>query len=149
MASGKKIAIGLAGLALLSYCGYEWYKIYSEAKSLPSPATPGNVPQGTPPATNTNTAVKPADKEVKKEISADEVLKSGEAGILNKILFGKADGSGIYDTTFHKVGVTKKGQELGKAFKADKASNGTYNLKYQDKDGNYRIVNSASVNVKV
>lgn len=149
MASQKRIIMGFIGLGLAGFCGYQLYRIYSEGADTPqtktpeAPKGPGVESKSTP---NTTSATKPNTPPV--EIPASEALKDGEKGILNKMLIAKTNGSGIYDTTLHKVGTTKAGTELGKAFKADVTGNGSYNIKYQDKDGNFRIVNSVSVNAK-
>lgn len=147
--------------------GYVWYR---HKKNLPvaiptsdlpviptaesyTPAPSIVAPNATVvPQNNAGTSNKPnivnATTPVVPTVTADFLLNSkGENAIIKKILFAKSNSAGIYDTTLKKVGITKAGQQLGQAFKAIKQSNGTYMIKYTDAAGNFRIVNSASVNV--
>src|SRR5688572_19947298 len=143
---GKRLTYGVLGVGLLIGAYFIWKKGEADVEATKSEPTPGvpNVPAKpvTPPSKDGKTTTIPESKTV----SADELLKQGEKAILNKTLVAKADGLGIYDTVLKKVGSTKKGVELGKAFKANPTSNGSYNIKYTDADGQYRIVNSVSVN---
>lgn len=142
----RRLIYGALGISLLVGAYFLWKHSEKEtalanAVPSPSPNTPAAKPENKPAAT-VNTSPAPAAKTV----SADEALKNGEKGILNKVLIAKNDVGGIYDTTLKKVGTTKAGETLGKAFKANITSNGSYNIKYTDVNNEYRIVNSASVN---
>jgi len=145
----KKLIYGALGLGLLSYAAYGWYKLYKDGgfnlaskpdENTPVPATTAATPTNSQPTTQANTTPT-------KEISADEALKKGPTAVNGKILVAKNDAVTIYDTTLKPVSKMVKGAKLGKAFIANKLTNGSYNIKYQDDKGNYRIVNSVAVNV--
>lgn len=147
----KKLVYGAIGLGLLTYAGYGWYQLYKSGgfnltattdskESLPNVTanTTSSTTAPTTPTTPTNTPT---------QISADEALKKGPTAVNGKTLIAKNDAGTIYDTTLKPVSKMTKGMKLGKAFIANKLSNGSYNIKYQDDKGNYRIVNSIAVNI--
>ncbi|MES2287553.1 MAG: hypothetical protein V4547_17800 [Bacteroidota bacterium] len=145
----KRLVYGVLGVGLLTYAGYGWYQLYKSGGFNLAKKPDENKPvPSTTPATQTNSQpTKPATATPTNEISADEAFKKGPTAVNGKMLIAKNDAGTIYDTTLKPVGKMIKGMKLGKAFIANKLTNGSYNIKYQDDKGNYRIVNSVSVNV--
>lgn len=164
----KKAIIILIGLGLLAGSTSWLYKEKKKSEPKKPDAEPETEKQEEKPVENTSAqspkqAAPPVKKAVKKvlstapnaapitkpkPVSADALLQSkGENAIYNKLLIAKNTGAGIYDTTNKKVSTTNAGEQLGKAYKAERTSAGNWLIKYQDWAGSYRMVVSSSVNV--
>lgn len=140
-AVGAVLCLAAAGGLFL----YSRKKAAAEEKAEPEkPAGPAQKSEEKKPAETKKREPEPV---AQKSISADELMKEKPDSIFGRTIVAKNDGSAIYTTTNKLVERTKKDEPLGKPFKHMKASNGTYNLKYQDANGNYRIINSAAVKV--
>lgn len=83
------------------------------------------------------------------EGDAESLMKLDPDSILGKQIIAKNDGAGIYTENFTLAARTKKGELLGRPIAYTRTSNGTYNLKYKDANGNIRIVNSSAVKARL